>query len=604
MQESRELYPSSSDLIAHWKLLYAFKELRTMVTKPCLTPQEKEKHWQCYVTLAFRRYIIFVSGLKYLFDVVEVGDDVSEETVVEDEAVQDTMLNTNHLSNVQSNGLGTEGNDSKDKEFKTLMDELLPPLDVLMIWHSFMLTPKSYLGNMMSNQMEYLLNYPFPLQRIVDCVSESYVYSPADEQKENFMVVVNEAMEYLGLKEDFSYDSYKVSLEGIRLPIYCVCGHLLAMAPLTNQGKGFSDKSFKMENIDQCQCAMGPVLTMDILRKRKLLYDRNKFDVLPTCYKYYGPKYLGFKSSDSLFRDSNNSTRACLLRHPMGGQDLKSFICGSFMNKSLEQEDILVLRDYVELNPVSLTVPPTPATFQVHEDLVVAVLRHDRFVDLMTELLEPPFDTLLIPKAITRYEKFFKLMIELPGMIIPTLDIDLVWHTHLLNYRSYSEYSQSVAGQVIAHSDKIHEEVLDKLWTKSRELYRAKYGEPLSLCSCDYCTERSVSMFSRIFSRPVKDPFIDDHFYHVSYHNVTGTLQTQAYPWNSLKRTNDFVNDPFTNFDTEDHGNFYKSYSQYDLASNVYTTPFVIYNNNGLSTKGVFSKPYGFGGNGLGTWKH
>lgn len=608
-------YPKSSHVTNHWKLLYAFKKLKaTIINQPQLeTSQEKEKHWQCYVTLAFRRYIIFVSGLKYLFNIVEVGDNVSEETAVEG---KDKESDTH----------------DKQEEFGELMDKLLPPLDVIMIWHSFMLNPKSYLGNMTCNQMDYLLNYSFPLDKIAASISESsFLFSPDQEQKGNFMIVVDEAMDTLGLDENFGYDSYEIKpLQDLTLPIYCPCGELLVRAPLTKQGTGFADKSFRMENVDQCQCAMGPVLTMDILRKRKFLYDRDLFDVLPTCYKYYGPKDLGFKTStDTLFRDSNNSTR-CILRHPMEDKELKFFIRDLFIKKALAKEDLLVLRDYVELNPVSLTVPQTPSTFQVHEDLVVAVLRNDRFVDQITmdDLLENPYDTSIIPRAIIRYDNFFRLMRDWPGMVIPTLDIDLVWHTHLLNFPSYSEYSKVVAGQIIGHHDKIDEEKLDKLWDKSCELYKTKYGEQLSLCSCPYCSidrsPKGMFSFSRIlFSKPPppKDPFIDDHFYHISYHNVTESppqdphdimkkqSQTIEFPWRTLKQPTDYVNDPFVNFEAEDValGDFYKSSSLYDLASVVYSNSFLSYAYKNVEYSeprnlGVFYAPYGFGGNGLGTW--
>lgn len=63
-------------------------------------------------------------------------------------------------------------------------------------------------------------------------------------------------------------------------------------------------------------------------------------------------------------------------------------------------------------------------------DLVAAIQRQLKFSIKMhtADYLKSPFSDLILSGAIDRYEKFFTLIVENPGVgIAPTLDIDLVW---------------------------------------------------------------------------------------------------------------------------------------------------------------------------------
>lgn len=63
-------------------------------------------------------------------------------------------------------------------------------------------------------------------------------------------------------------------------------------------------------------------------------------------------------------------------------------------------------------------------------DMVAAIQRQLRFSDKMynAKYLESGFSEDILTNAIDRYEKFFTLIAENPGVgIAPTQDIDLVW---------------------------------------------------------------------------------------------------------------------------------------------------------------------------------
>ncbi|EAQ93738.1 hypothetical protein CHGG_01973 [Chaetomium globosum CBS 148.51] len=62
-----------------------------------------------------------------------------------------------------------------------------------------------------------------------------------------------------------------------------------------------------------------------------------------------------------------------------------------------------------------------------------AVIRQTSFIDKMNNRLwiRSPFVSSTLRRGIGRYEKFLELMRVYPGrMFVPTLDIDLAWHTH------------------------------------------------------------------------------------------------------------------------------------------------------------------------------
>ncbi|KAI4209007.1 MAG: hypothetical protein LQ351_008005 [Letrouitia transgressa] len=92
-------------------------------------------------------------------------------------------------------------------------------------------------------------------------------------------------------------------------------------------------------------------------------------------------------------------------------------------------------------------------------DLISAVNRQLKFATKMTCLAwrhSPFFHSTLI-SAINRYQHFFQMMKE-HSQLAPTLDIDLVWHTHQLTPSAYWQYSRDVAGRFVNHNDMISED--------------------------------------------------------------------------------------------------------------------------------------------------
>jgi hypothetical protein len=123
-------------------------------------------------------------------------------------------------------------------------------------------------------------------------------------------------------------------------------------------------------------------------------------------------------------------------------------------------------------------------------ELSAAVQRQVSFVDKMeTQLwIRSPALEGTLQRAIDRYSKFLKLLKLYPGtMLVPTLDIDLVWHTHQCSASRYENDTRVFADRFIDHDDKLGTSVLDDGMEKTKQLFRIRFGQEYLVCTCWDC---------------------------------------------------------------------------------------------------------------------
>lgn len=119
-----------------------------------------------------------------------------------------------------------------------------------------------------------------------------------------------------------------------------------------------------------------------------------------------------------------------------------------------------------------------------------AVLRQVSFVDKMWDRLwiRSPALEGTVRRARDRYSNFLKLFRLYPTtMFVPTLDIDLVWHTHQCSPSRYYTITQEVAGKFVNHDDSIVQSKLDTGLTDTKTLYRIRFGKEYHVCGCWEC---------------------------------------------------------------------------------------------------------------------
>jgi hypothetical protein len=119
-----------------------------------------------------------------------------------------------------------------------------------------------------------------------------------------------------------------------------------------------------------------------------------------------------------------------------------------------------------------------------------AVVRQSVFVDKMYSInwIHSPAARETMDRLLLKYSRFMKMIASYPwSTAVPTLDVDLAWHTHQLSTKSYFDFTMSKAKNFIDHDDKIDEDSLSKHFQWTTQTYEAEYGEVYSECTCWYC---------------------------------------------------------------------------------------------------------------------
>lgn len=135
-----------------------------------------------------------------------------------------------------------------------------------------------------------------------------------------------------------------------------------------------------------------------------------------------------------------------------------------------------------------------PSTFAL--ELGGAVIRQSVFVDKMYSLdwLHSPAARDTMKRLLVKYSRFLQIMQAHPlHVCVPTLDVDLGWHTHQLSTKSYFDYTFVHCKKFIDHDDKMDENALSDGFDWTSKAYAKMFGEVYSECTCWYC-EGKISL--------------------------------------------------------------------------------------------------------------
>ncbi|GAA6053304.1 hypothetical protein JCM3770_006675 [Rhodotorula araucariae] len=122
-------------------------------------------------------------------------------------------------------------------------------------------------------------------------------------------------------------------------------------------------------------------------------------------------------------------------------------------------------------------------------DLAMAVLRQGSFIDKMhglgwTDPARFGLDDTLLKRCMARYHAFMDLMASSPSsFFVPTLDIDLAWHTHQLK-SAYKQDTVILTARFIDHDDKVEEGALATAFDVTARAWKSRFGVPYSTCGC------------------------------------------------------------------------------------------------------------------------
>lgn len=297
---------------------------------------------------------------------------------------------------------------------------------------------------------------------------------------------------------DLDYSLHGFDARNLACDILCpICQEtLLAGVPFTNDsGSGFADIGFKMRKLETkkggCDCDFDPTISHESLRCRQLYADLSSRKLLPKTYRYFSTiikneAYRVFVTKEIakvLKPDIAKEVLPILSRADIDTCVRAIANCNHAYSKKI------ILRHYYMMNLVHLTVR---GGMEVAEDLVGCVMRQERFWQKMNEIdwLNSPSIEMGISEARRRYQRFYRLLTagNNRGSLIPTMDIDLLWHTEQLSQHHYiTECKEEISEYLIDHDDKAETGLIHDAFISTARVYGQKYQAYYTVCSCWYC---------------------------------------------------------------------------------------------------------------------
>ncbi|KAF2267846.1 hypothetical protein CC78DRAFT_511594 [Lojkania enalia] len=512
--------PTAIECIAHLKLLHAFAKLRHEIgnreglfgidigAKPDLAERIREKRWTVFVTKAVDRFAIWW------------------ETLPKTSHLFPMPIRTSDFESMKPTRFPEEGDGMGDNIISAL-----PPLDVLMVWHAYMLNPRLYLEDCMRMNKHKIWHTPFPWETIYSAIDDAtFTYSPPET-----------AITTWGKSTYLPWNSLDdENLKSLTCP---KCTRAITVpwtAPATTGGSEAlesylsRDIGFAGENFQGICPACGLLITHEKLRVGKFIDDVHAMclysrPMLGTILATNGVPPMtssGKKISthDPFFPNRIVQTlyefRPITLRsniEKLSIPVLKSRFQGVMIspsqvkavNSGQYKQDFVAKESKIAVRKMLSHYWDNSSPFGL--DLVGAILRQGSFVQKMRKIdwLHSPAAMSTMQRLIVKYHRFVRIIAENPKRIaVPTLDIDLAWHTHQLTPRIYFRYTVSETKKFLNHDDKIPEFSLHNSFQWTSTAYEKKYGQPYSECACWYCECTREPLRSSFTNRinPLRSP--------------------------------------------------------------------------------------------------
>ncbi|KAF3090186.1 hypothetical protein TWF102_009402 [Orbilia oligospora] len=518
------VFPTMDHCMAHLKLLHAFSAMRDQIentdgiffaTVPAVGEpitddlRLKDKRWSIFVSRAVYRFTAWWNTIP-----------------AQKAGATWHRLNTGYDFN-------------HDMEYATISGRYmpfdmtnLPPLDVLMVWHAYTLNPRCFFQDCLRyGRMDFWFT-GLPWAAINECIdSYTFEYKLADSA-----VYKWEAKTRLPFN-NLDTPNYKGQCAG--------CGNTFEAPWNAPDDTGFADKGFKLI-CPTLSC--GKVHNMDTLSKDKFIREANElyssnYPMPGTLLDLHGlPKSITEheKAWDN-FTMPNRLLKEVIFNVRTVPQNSGVSAIRTVLETALKSSTTVSKASTTEritqgklLNVHKLSIRRMMSAYWDNPwpqsiNLIGAVLRQGTFVSKMANDLNWYHSPALgntVSRACTRYNRFISLMrARSRKILVPTLDIDLAWHTHQTMPHNYYTYTVGATARFVDHDDKIDESKLSTAFEYTTKEYQKIYKEAYSECGCWYCQvvrQQTVGSVSRIFSKkPIEfDCGTDEPRNHLSTHGV------------------------------------------------------------------------------------
>ncbi len=387
-----------------------------------------------------------------------------------------------------------------------------------MVLHAYMLNPRDFLEDCIRFGKINFWATGLPWNLIDSCIDNAcFDYVASAEAIRAF-----ETQTGLMWNNLHDGDDKLISCPGCQKNVKCAWTSTYPYSRGLEDRSGYADKGFCV----QCT-SCGTSITHNLLRVAKfrkdvqlLLKDRRPMPGTILSLKGLPLKDSGKSSHEASFPNrliaAGSQTRLMDLSYPSSGDgsgldSVRNKIEGALRDKTLirkAESSFLTAK----LSPTAkIAIRRMLAHYWDNSsvfalDLVGAVIRQGSFIQQMHAIdwIHSPTLAGTMERSISKYYRYFSILANHPeNFAVPTLDIDLVWHTHQLSPLKYYNYSLKTTEILIDHDDKVDENKLSDAFEWTSKTYEKLFHEVYSECTCWYCEavrESHTSTISRLFS--------------------------------------------------------------------------------------------------------
>ncbi|KAK8064018.1 hypothetical protein PG996_008670 [Apiospora saccharicola] len=443
----------------------------------------------------------------------------------------------------------------------------LPPIDVLMVWHAHMLNPRDYLEDCMRTGLKDLWNAGMPWNLVNEAIDTSFNYKPSDDSIEAWESLTGRRWNNV---DDSITKALKCpSCNTVHEIPWTTCGMAEdSKSPdLDLKGEGYGDGLFAYT----CH-SCGTRMTREYLELAKFVKDTQlllaQSQPMPGTFLDYknGKPDPNLVNAMRAIDDQTFANRLIKMHLRSKVLELtKAHVIISRLDTPSLEDVRQMIEDAMKNQRVLRAVEDRSARqkFNVHLnsrsrvtvrkmmsrywgnftpfalELGGAVLRQGIFSEKMQKIdwLHSPAAKETIARLITKYHRFIDILAKNPGHVaVPTLDVDLAWHTHQLSPRAYYDYTNEKTDKLVDHDDKINETKLTTSFEWTSKVYQETFNEVYSECTCWYCESiraSHVSSVGRLFGLSNNEKIVEgfhksgaaklcppDQSAHISSHNA------------------------------------------------------------------------------------
>ncbi|KPM44192.1 hypothetical protein AK830_g2331 [Neonectria ditissima] len=463
----------------------------------------REKRWALFVARAVDRYEVWWNSLAE-------GPRLTEE----DMATPDSAAYTRFTA-------------VQDLEY--WRGKALPPLDVLMVYHAHMLNPYNFLEDCLRAGHRQFWGSGMPWSMVNAAIDANFNYNVSDDDKARW---VSQTGRSWNSADDANFKSISCPVCNSQILIpWTTCG--LDENPKTSHDAGLIGSGYGDGKLDTSCPSCATRINKEFLSVAKFCSDSRDLltkDVpMPGTvihpvsgepeefYRTYKVRWNPHTFPNRMIKlvlriDIQDLLKTPSLHEPPTVDDVRKMVEATLNKQS-------ALRVIYEGSPNSLSVRPVKisplARLSVRKmmsrywenfspfalDLCGAVMRQGIFSEKMRQIdwLHSPAAPETMKRLCIKYQRFVKIIADYPKEVaVPTLDVDLAWHTHQLSPLAYYAYTKKVANKFIRHDDKIEEGNLKEGFEWTSKTYQESFGEVYSECTCWYCESVRTSHISSI----------------------------------------------------------------------------------------------------------